>query len=68
MNWGKFKDAVSHTCLAGAVVVSWSLTQEIAGSGPFTVLITILVTEFSKSSENIYRKECIPVGCVPLAC
>ena len=26
---------VSHLCLAGAVVASWSLTQEVAGSSPF---------------------------------
>ena len=28
MNWAQFKDPVSHMCLAGAVVASWSLTQE----------------------------------------
>ena len=27
MNWAQFKDAVFHLCLAGAVVASWSLTQ-----------------------------------------
>ena len=26
-----FKDPVSHMCLAGAVVASWSLAQEVAG-------------------------------------
>ena len=31
MNWSQFKDPVSHTCLVGAVVASWSLTQEVAG-------------------------------------
>ena len=39
MNWTQFKDPVSHVCvcvcvcvcLAGAVVASWSLTQEVAG-------------------------------------
>ena len=31
MNWAQFKDPVSHMCLAGAVVASWSLTQEVAG-------------------------------------
>ena len=35
MNWTQFKDPVSHMCLAGAVVASWSLTQEVAGSSPF---------------------------------
>ena len=31
MNWAQFKDPVSHMCFAGAVVTSWSLTQEVAG-------------------------------------
>ena len=31
-DWTQFKDPVSPTCLAGTVVVSWSLTQEVAGS------------------------------------
>ena len=35
MNWGQFKDLVSHMCLAGTVVASWSLTQEVAGLCPF---------------------------------
>ena len=30
MNWAQLKDPVSHMCLAGAVVASWSLTQEVA--------------------------------------
>ena len=38
MNWGQFKDPVSHMCLAGAVVASWSLMQEMAGSSLFTVI------------------------------
>ena len=35
MNWAEFKDLVSHVCLAGAVVASWSLTPEVADSSPF---------------------------------
>ena len=31
MNWPQFKDPVSHMCLAGTMVASWSLTQEVAG-------------------------------------
>ena len=50
MNWAKFKDSVSHVCLAGIEVASWSLTQEVAGLSPFTVMTNIFVTEFS---ENI---------------
>ena len=30
MNWTQFKDPVSHMCLAGSVVASWSLTLEVA--------------------------------------
>ena len=31
MNWDQFKDPISHMCLAGTVVASWSLTQEVVG-------------------------------------
>ena len=40
-------------CLAGAVRASWSLTQEVAGSNPFTVMTNIFITEFSKFKENV---------------
>ena len=50
MDWAEFKDHVCHVCLADAVVASWSLTQEVAGLSPFTVMTNIFVTEFS---ENI---------------
>ena len=33
----KIKDPVGYMCLAGAVVASCSLTQEMPGSSPFTV-------------------------------
>ena len=32
VNWVQFKDFVSHMCLAGGVVASWSLTQDVANS------------------------------------
>ena len=48
MNWNKFKDPIPHICLAGAVVVSWPLTQEIAGSNPIIVTTNI----FSLNSPN----------------
>ena len=36
INHDQFKDPVCYLCLAGAVVASWSLTQEVAGSkNPF---------------------------------
>ena len=40
-------------CLAGAVVASWSLTQEEAGLNPFTVMTNKFVTEYSEQSENV---------------
>ena len=40
-------------CLAGIVVASWSLTQEISGLIPFTVMTNIFVDEFSEFRENI---------------
>ena len=30
MKWAQFKDPVCHMCLAGTVVASWSLIQEVA--------------------------------------
>ena len=54
MNKSQFKDPVSGIYLAGAVVVSRSLTQEVAGSSPFTVMTNIFWSfEFAKFSENI---------------
>ena len=52
MNWDPFKDPVSHMCLAGTVVASWSLTEQVADLNPFTVMtnLFIFVTGFS---ENI---------------
>ena len=32
MNWVQFKDTISYLFLAGTVVTSQSLTQEVAGS------------------------------------
>ena len=54
MYWNQFKDSVSHTCLAGgALVAFWFLTQEVAGSNPFTVMTNVCVNEFAEFSENI---------------
>ena len=47
MKWAQFKDPVSHMCLAGSVVASWSITQEVAGLSHFTVMTNIFVTEFA---------------------
>ena len=52
MNWDQFKDPVSHICLAGDVVASRSLTQEVAGLSPFTVMTNTFVTDFHELNEN----------------
>ena len=52
INRTQYNDPVSHVCLAGTVVAYWSLTQEVAGSRPFTVT-NIFVTEFAEFSENL---------------
>ena len=56
MNLSPFKDPVSHMCPPDTMVASWSLTQEMAGSNPFTVMTNILVAEFSEFNENIKGK------------
>ena len=68
MNRAQFMDPVSHMCLAGPVVASWSLTQEVAGSSPFTVMKNILslnsansVKKFRKNS-NEYQLKGIIIG------
>ena len=59
MNWNQSKDPVSTICLVGTAVVYWSLTQEVAGSNPFTVTTNLFVTEFAESVsyDNHYIKE-----------
>ena len=61
MNWAQFKDSVSDVCLAGVVIASWSLTQRVAGSGPFTVVTNIFVTELAEFSET-FRENSIDKG------
>ena len=48
MDWAQFKDLVSHMCLTGTVVASWSLTQEMEGSIPYTIMTNVVVTEFNE--------------------
>ena len=55
MNWSQFKDPASHMCLAGAVVSSWSLTQEVAGLSTFTVTTNIFVAKLGET----FRKNSI---------
>ena len=60
MNWAHVKDSVSHMCLAGTVVASWFLAQEMTGLSPFTVMTNIFVPEFAEFSETC-RKNSIGV-------
>ena len=53
MNQSQFKDRVSHMCLAGTLVASWSQTQEAVHSNPFTVMTDIFVIEIIEIRENI---------------
>ena len=41
------KDPASHMCLAGTVVVSWSLMQDVTSLITFTLMTNILVTGFN---------------------
>ena len=58
MYWDQIKDPVSHVCLAGAMIAAWSLTQEVTGLNPFTVMTNIFVIEFSEFSDT-FRKNSI---------
>ena len=55
MNWPQFIDPVSHMCLAGTVVASLSLTQEVTGLSTFTVMTNIFMTEFAEFSETFKK-------------
>ena len=48
-------------CLTSAVVASWSLTQEMTGSKPFTVMKNILVIELSELRETLRENSNISV-------
>ena len=56
MNWGQLKDPVYYPCLAGCVVTSWSLTQEVAGSDK--LFYKNFVTEFYEFGDiSFFYKE-----------
>ena len=50
-------------CLTGAVVASWSLTQQVRGSSPFTVITNIFVIEFTEFRENSNELKLNNLGC-----
>ena len=53
MSLSQFKVPLCNICLASTVAASWSLTQELTGLNPFTVLTNIFATEFAEFRENI---------------
>ena len=56
MNWAKFKNPISHMCLAGAVVACQFLTQEVAEWQVRVLSMSIFfVTEFAEFSEKHFR-------------
>ena len=57
MTWGQFKDSLSYMCLAGFMVTTWSLTQEVAGfNNIFDKICSLnsvnLMTTFGENSNN----------------
>ena len=63
MNQSQFKDPVYHMCLDGAVVASWSLTQDVADSIPFTVMTNIFTTrKRSLGQGNMFTGVCLSTG------
>ena len=63
MNWAQFKDYVSNLALGDAMVASWSLTQEVVGLSPFTLMANIFfVTEFVSYSEKHLGTTPLPYG------
>ena len=53
MNWAQYKDPLCDLYFAGAVIASWSLTQEVAGSNNLFKMIIFFVIELRKFSGNI---------------
>ena len=57
-NLAQFKDPVFHMCLAGIMVASQSLTQELVGLSPlFTCNDKYFVSEFSEVNENLGKTQ-----------
>ena len=52
MNWVQYKDPVSHMCLVGTIIASWSLAQDVAGSSPPWVNVFHYHTIFGKKLLN----------------
>ena len=46
-------NSVNLVCVAGAVVASWSPTQEVVGLSPLMLMTNVFVTELAEFRENI---------------
>ena len=70
MNWSQFKDPVSHMCFAGVVVAFWSLTQDVAGSNPFKIVINIYRPQYMGrawlgaciAGGDVWQRGCVARG------
>ena len=56
MNLSPFKYPVCHMCLLDAVVASWCLTQQMAGSSPFTGMTNIWGKIFRGNSIDLMEE------------
>ena len=63
MNCPQMKDPVSHMCLAGAVVASWSLIQDVAGSRPFNDKYLLLLNSVKTFRKNSIGTVTFGFGC-----
>ena len=52
MNYNQFRNPISHMCLVGTVVASWSLIQKMACSNPFTAMTNFLSLNFLNSMKS----------------
>ena len=57
--WIGLQDLVSHMCLAGTVVVSWTLIQEMADLSPFTVMTNILTVRNIVNVMVMFSQACL---------
>ena len=58
MNWAQFQDPVSNMCLAGTMIASWSLTQEVVGPSLFTVMTNIFTLNSTNSVKHLGKRHC----------
>ena len=57
MNWAQFKNPLSHLCLAGVVVASWSLIVQATRSKSFNDNFS--AKTFRKNSDIYFSLKCL---------